>query len=148
MYIRSQTNYWELRILFEVQELAKICETAASLKPPIATVYTLSNNQKYGKHIHKKIKHVEPHLKKHNATCSVGKNMSPFDFTFFQQKERGETQLFEFTFFFEKAGRKTNVIFPISKLQKKVTGKSQFWKCKKKKNMLLANNNFWPCKKW
>jgi len=89
MYIRSQTNYWELRILFEVQELAKICETAASLKPPIATVYTLSNNQKYGKHIHKKIKHVEPHLKKHNATCSVGKNMSPFDFTFFSTERKG-----------------------------------------------------------
>jgi hypothetical protein len=54
MHIRSQTNYWELWILFEVQELAKICETAASLKPQIATVYTLSNNQKYGTHIHKK----------------------------------------------------------------------------------------------
>jgi hypothetical protein len=89
MHIRSQTNYWELWILFEVQELAKICETAASLKPQIATVYTLSNNQKYGTHIHKKIKHVEPHLKKHNATCSVGKNMSPFDFTFFSTERKG-----------------------------------------------------------
>ena len=91
MYIRSQTNYWELRILFEVQELAKICETAASLKPPIATVYTLSNNQKYGKHIHQKIKHVEPHLKNTMQLAQLGKTCHLLILHFFQQKERGET---------------------------------------------------------
>ena len=100
-----KTNYWELRILFEVQELAKICETAASLKPPIATVYTLSNNQKYGKTHTQKIKHVEPHLKKHNATCSVGKNMSPFDFTFFSTERKGGNITFWIYFFWESSAK-------------------------------------------
>jgi hypothetical protein len=61
------------------------------------------------------------------------KHVTFWFYIFFNRKKGGKHNFLNLHFFFEKAVRKTNVIFPISKLQKKRLANHNFENVKKRK---------------